>query len=335
MHRVFFISTISFSIFFLINGLITYNIKDHKIEKELLLSSSEVNEIYSEKFIENDFLTISKNNRKNLIGEPNTSNYINEARLDINKDNKIKNKNIKLEIFNKKDLDVSLEFVNKDWKEKFSEKKKSFIETLLPLIAYENQNIILERKRLFNIKNFLESNKTLSDKDIKYLNNISQKYRVVLKNKHKIDILDELLLKVDGIPNSIVLAQAVNESGWGSSRFAREYNALFGQYTYDENDGIIPSKREKGKKHLIKNFSSIDKSIESYFLNINTHYAYDKFRKIRSEIRNEKIKFSLNKLTDTLKSYAADKSYVDTINSIIKSNNFEQFDFKLNTFVDS
>ena len=119
------------------------------------------------------------------------------------------------------------------------------------------------------------------------------------------------------------MAQAANESGWGTSRFAREYNALFGQYTYDERKGVIPSKREEGKKHLIKNFSSIDKSVESYFRNINTHYAYENFRNIRNQMNNN---FNIKMLTKTLDVYAEDKFYVNTINSIIDSNNLIQFD---------
>ena len=110
---------------------------------------------------------------------------------------------------------------------------------------------------------------------------ISKKYVIAIENKHKVDLIDELLRQVNTIPNSIVLAQAVNESGWGSSRFATESNALFGEYTYDTKNGIIPERRDKGKKHLIKNFSSIDKSVESYFKNINTHNAYKNFRLIR------------------------------------------------------
>ena len=77
-----------------------------------------------------------------------------------------------------------------------------------------------------------------------------------MKNKHKVDIIEELLNKIDVIPNSIVLAQAANESGWVMSRFAQEYNALFGEYTYDFSKGGIPLQREQGKTHFVKSFSS-------------------------------------------------------------------------------
>ena len=114
-----------------------------------------------------------------------------------------------------------------------SESKKDFVKTLLPLISYENQNILLERSKLKNIKIFLDNNNTLHKTDLEFLNKISKKYKLKTSDKHKYDVINELLDLVDIIPNSIVLAQAANESGWGTSRFAKEFNALFGEYTYE------------------------------------------------------------------------------------------------------
>ena len=131
------------------------------------------------------------------------------------------------------------------------------------------------------------------------------------------------------------MAQAANESGWGTSRFAREYNALFGQYTYDENKGIVPFEREDGKKHWIKNFTSINKSVESYFQNINSHYAYKNFRKLRSQIRDLNNDFNIKILTNALDVYAEDESYVETINLIIDSNKLNQFDLDFRFFINS
>ena len=172
--------------------------------------------------------------------------------------------------------------------------------------------------------------------DISYLKIISKKYLIDTSNKHKIDLIEELLVSVNIIPNSIVLAQAANESGWGSSRFATEYNALFGEYTYDENQGIIPNEREIGKKHLIRNFSSIDKSVQSYFKNINTHYAYQKFRDLRNQAHINNSNQIIKILTQALDVYAEDKSYVKTINSIIDTNKLTKFDkINMSLFTDS
>ena len=196
----------------------------------------------------------------------------------------------------------------------------------MPLISYQNQKILLEREKIFELRSNLLNNKTLTNDNLAYLNKIAKKYNIKISNKHKIDLVDEILISVDIIPNSIVLAQAANESAWGTSRFAKEYNAFFGEYTYDFSKGVIPLNREEGKKHLVKSFSSFDKSVESYFKNINSHRAYKKFRLIRKLMRDKNNFSNVNLLVETLNSYAEDDNYIGTINSIIESNNLYKFD---------
>ena len=207
-----------------------------------------------------------------------------------------------------------------------NERKKDFINILLPIITDQNRKIIVLRQRLIDSKKYLTQNKTLSQTDLIFINNLAAKYSVAKKNRHKIDIINDLLISIDIIPNSIVLAQAANESGWGSSRFATEYNALFGESTYDVNAGIVPFEREEGKKHLVRYFKTIDKSVESYFININSHFAYDKFRKLRKIFRDKNNSLSVNLLVDKLDAYAEDDDYVDTIISIINDNKLTQYD---------
>tara|TARA_Y100000739_G_scaffold7885_1_gene7062 strand:- start:356 stop:1396 length:1041 start_codon:yes stop_codon:yes gene_type:complete len=284
-------------------------------------NSEEVNMMYSQKFIDNDDIYYN-------------SIHLNKISLPkkIKIDPYLSSENHKI---NLSSLNATLpkNSLPLDWQKSFSLKKVEFIETLLPLIAYQNQQILVERERLFKIQNYLLDNKTLNQNDLEYLSAIADKYLIETNNKHKIDIVDKLLLSVNIIPTSIVLAQAATESGWGTSRFAKEYNALFGQYTYNEKKGVIPYEREIGKKHLIRHFSSLDKSVESYFKNINTHYAYEKFRSIRDSMHEDNLDIKL--LTKALDVYAEDKSYVDTINSIIDSNEFTQFDLRSYIFTSS
>ena len=284
-------------------------------------NSEEVNMMYSQKFIDNDDIYYN-------------SIHLNKISLPkkIKIDPYLSSENHKI---NLSSLNATLpkNSLPLDWQKSFSLKKVEFIETLLPLIAYQNQQILVERERLFKIQNYLLDNKTLNQNDLEYLSAIADKYLIETNNKHKIDIVDKLLLSVNTIPTSIVLAQAATESGWGTSRFAKEYNALFGQYTYNEKKGVIPYEREIGKKHLIKHFSSLDKSVESYFKNINTHYAYEKFRSIRNAMHEDNLDIKL--LTKALDVYAEDKSYVDTINSIIETNKFTQFDLRSYIFTSS
>ena len=284
-------------------------------------NSEEVNMMYSQKFIDNDDIYYNSIHL-NKISLP--------KKIKIDPYLSTENHKINLSSLNATSPKNSLPL---DWQKSFSLKKVEFIETLLPLIAYQNQQILVERERLFKIQNYLLDNKTLNQKDLEYLSAIADKYLIETNNKHKIDIVDKLLLSVNTIPTSIVLAQAATESGWGTSRFAKEYNALFGQYTYNEKKGVIPYEREIGKKHLIRHFSSLDKSVESYFKNINTHYAYEKFRSIRNAMHENN--FDIKLLTNALDVYAEDKSYVDTINSIIDSNEFTQFDLRSYIFTSS
>ena len=291
-------------------------------------NSEEVNMMYSQKFIDNDDIYYNSIhlNKISLPKKIKIDPYLfTEDKLLLEETNKI----------NLSSLNSTLpkNSLPLDWQKGFSLKKVEFIETLLPLIAYQNQQILVERERLFKIQNYLLDNKTLNQNDLEYLSAIADKYLIETNNKHKIDIVDNLLLSVNIIPTSIVLAQAATESGWGTSRFAKEYNALFGQYTYNEKKGVIPYEREIGKKHLIKHFSSLDKSVESYFKNINTHYAYEKFRSIRNAMHEDNLDIKL--LTKALDVYAEDKSYVDTINSIIDSNEFTQFDLRSYIFTSS
>ena len=268
-----------------------------------------VNRLYSQKKILDEKIN-NKSTNKFLVSlkkKPLNPNII-----------KLINKDSGLKIFNKNINDINLDFL--------SQSKKDFVKTLLPLISYQNQNILLERSKLEELSASLTNNNTLSKTNLKFLNKISKKYRIKTDNKHKYDLVNELLNRVDIIPNSIVLAQAANESGWGTSRFAREYNALFGEYTYDYSDGVVPLLREEGEKHLVKTFTSVDKSVQSYFNNLNSHYAYEDFREVR-EIMREKNNFSnIKLLVEELDSYAADINYITTINAIIDANKLDQFD---------
>ncbi len=268
-----------------------------------------VNRLYSQKKILDEKLSTIKLNKflvsfKKKPLNPNAFKNINNE-LEF----KIVNQNIN---------DINLDFL--------SQSKKDFVKTLLPLISYQNQKILLERSKLEELRVSLTDNNTLSKTELKFLNNISKKYRIKSNGKHKYDLVNELLNRVDIIPNSIVLAQAANESGWGTSRFAREYNALFGEYTYDYADGVVPLLREKGEKHLVKTFTSVNKSVQSYFNNLNSHYAYEDFREVREMMRERNNFSNIKLLVEELDSYAADINYITTINAIIDANKLDQFD---------
>ena len=276
------------------------------------IDSFTINKLYSEKnikFVGPDNLNV-KNERiiVNIKTKPINPKLITQGTL--------KNKISLIDLNIDRDFDV----------QHLSQTKIEFIKILLPLISFENQKVVQNREYLINIRRDLLDNKTLTNQELVYLNKLAKKYNVDFYNIHKIDLINQLLVSIDIIPNSIVLAQAANESGWGTSRFAREFNAIFGEYTYDFSKGVIPLKREKGKAHFIKAFSSFDKSVESYFKNINTHYAYEKFRSLRKLMREKNNFENTELLVEALTPYAEDDQYTDIIYSIINSNKLDQFD---------
>ena len=138
--------------------------------------------------------------------------------------------------------------------------------------------------------------------------------------------LTKLKMRMDIIPVSIALAQAANESGWGTSRFALEGNALFGQWTWSKK-GISPKKKDPNKNHKVLQFQILKASVRAYKNNLNTHNAYQEFREARAQLRQENKQITGLDLIKYLKNYAAigDK-YVSIIEGIIEKNSLTDFD---------
>ena len=155
--------------------------------------------------------------------------------------------------------------------------------------------------------------------------------RVWLKRRfkeYKIDDQDlgKLKMRMDIVPVSIALAQAANESGWGTSRFALEANALFGQWTWSKK-GIKPKKQDPDQTHKIMQFQILKASVKAYKNNLNTHNAYKEFREVRAKLRQENKQIIGLDLTKYLKNYAAiGEKYVTIIEGIIEKNSLTDFD---------
>ena len=213
---------------------------------------------------------------------------------------------------------VNLELLPNEMKmiESTKERKNLFIQIILPLILEENNQIKFDRKKLFAILN--RSNNSNSEK--KWLNMKFKQYGV--KNK---DLLT-LKVRMDEIPVSLAIAQGAKETGWGTSRFALEGNALFGQWTYS-GEGIKPASIDKDKTHKIMKFQILQASIRAYHRNLNTHSSYRKFRKLRAEARDNDEKLNSLILADSLDQYAATGiEYTKILKQIIKQNSLKDFD---------
>ena len=195
-------------------------------------------------------------------------------------------------------------------------KKETFIKIVLPLIVAENERILADRQKLLTLSN----KKFTTDLEKQWLRQKLLEYKV------KKGDLNVLKVRMDIIPTSIALAQAAKESGWGTSRFALEGNAIFGQWTWS-GQGIAPLDRESNKNHKILKFPILRASVKAYQNNLNTHKSYSKFRQKRLSMRGKNKKIKGLELTETLNNYAQTGSeYTKILNQIIKQNRLMDFE---------
>ncbi len=198
-------------------------------------------------------------------------------------------------------------------------RKAVFLQAVLPLILQVNEDILAERRRLDGVRTRLRSGRSLGQVDQYWLTVMAERYG---ENR-----IDELLRRVDIIPPSLALAQAAEETGWGTSRFARQGNAVFGQRTYTKEGDMVPRRRDEGKKHRVKAFNSLLDSVRSYALTLNSHWAYVGFRRARAALRNEGAPLGGSVLAGHLISYSErGQAYVKTIRNIISVNKLGRFD---------
>ena len=201
--------------------------------------------------------------------------------------------------------------------ENTKKKKNLFIKIVLPLILEENNRIKVDRKKLFKILN----KNMNSDSEKKWLNSKFKQYGVLSKD------LSTLKVRMDIIPVSLAIAQAAKETGWGTSRFAIEGNALFGQWTWS-GEGIKPAGIDsENAKHKVMKFKVLKASVRAYQRNLNTHGSYKKFRSERASMRDNEEELDSLLLADYLDKYAATgKEYTKILKQIIKQNNLKDFD---------
>ncbi len=200
--------------------------------------------------------------------------------------------------------------------ENIKKRKEFFIQIVLPLIIQENNNIRLDRKTLFTVIN--KSNNSDAEKD--WLQKKFKQYGVRSRD------LSTLKIRMDVIPVSLAIAQAAKETGWGTSRFAQEGNALFGQWTWS-GEGLKPKDAQDGEGHKVMKFNVLQASVRAYQRNLNTHSSYKDFRKARAELRDLNKPLDSILLSKFLNKYAeTGDQYVQVLQKIIEQNNLKDFD---------
>ena len=200
--------------------------------------------------------------------------------------------------------------------ENAKKRKDLFIQIILPLVIAENNNIKSDRNKLFSILNKSKNTKA----EQVWLNSKFKQYGVVNKD------LSTLKIRMDEVPVSMAIAQAAKETGWGTSRFAQEGNALFGQWTWS-GEGIKPSEADDNSTHTVMKFNILQASVKAYQRNLNTHSTYKGFRSARAELRDNGQKLDSMILSEYLDEYAeTGKEYVKILQQIIRQNNLIDFD---------
>jgi len=197
-----------------------------------------------------------------------------------------------------------------------ADQKQSFINLVLPLIVASNDELVQRRnavKAAFDAKNraMLEKWAVL--------------YRVDPEKLDDAELAKQLLRRVDTIPVALALAQAAIESGWGTSRFALQGNALFGQWAWTESAGIRPL-AASNERAVVRSFGSLLESVRAYMHNLNTHPNYQRFRLARQRLSPQNKTIKAGTLATYLDSYAEiGTAYVDKLRAVMSSNNFDQY----------
>lgn len=202
-----------------------------------------------------------------------------------------------------------------------SERKEAFIDYLTPIVNDENSAILIERE----VANELAA----TAPDLGFFNQMKlehllKKYNLEDFSTEKPEDWVELLKRIDEVPTSLALAQAASESGWGTSRFAREGNNYFGQWCFTAGCGLVPKNRGAEKTHEVASFASPAESVRAYLLNLNQHTAYKALRDLRANNRKESSSVTGMQLANGLIKYSErGEEYVLEIRNLIQHNNLE------------
>ncbi len=201
-------------------------------------------------------------------------------------------------------------------------KKQAFFDFLQPFIDAKNAEVRKQRLRLQLIVARIKVGVALGHDDNVFLWDLARKYEMKTDDLHEPGFLDRMTHRVDVLPPSLVLAQAANESGWGTSRFAQEGYNFFGQWCYTEGCGLVPGSRRSDASHEVKSFNSVADAVNAYFRNLNTFPSYQDLRLIRQELRQDSKPIDGISLTEGLVKYSErGEKYIQDLQAVIYKNN--------------
>ncbi|QOL25633.1 glucosaminidase domain-containing protein [Thalassotalea sp. LPB0316] len=200
-------------------------------------------------------------------------------------------------------------------------KKQQFFETLYPIIAEENAHIMMLRETVIGLR----SKPELSKSEKQWVSELASSYKVKLTVEQK-GFYQALLKKLDYVPASLALTQAAIESGWGSSRFSKQGNNLFGHWCFRKGCGMVPSSRDEGKGHEVAKFKTVNASVRAYIKNLNTNHAYASLRETRASLRKAEKPVTGVVLAKSLNRYSEEGDhYVAKVTKFIRQNKLNRY----------
>ena len=211
-------------------------------------------------------------------------------------------------------------------------KKATFFDYLMPFVLDANAAIQAERADVLQIEAINAAGQALTSTQQADLLRLAKRYRVpAAHHKAPTDkLIAQVLQRVDVLPASLVLAQAANESGWGTSRFARQANNYFGMWCYQAGCGLKPRQRDPGRSHEVKRFQHTRDSVVAYLHNLNTNRAYQSLRDLRQTTRELGAPLRGVLLAEGLLSYSSrGADYIKDIQAMIITNDLEQLSFEV------
>ena len=210
---------------------------------------------------------------------------------------------------------------------KLNPEREQFINRLVLQVKKENQLVYNQRAYLLTLRKKVQQNQPIDTKQQAWLRAVAKLYRVKSFQIHSSRSWQELLNRANIIPTSMVIAQAINESSWGQSRFAKQGNTLFGMWCFKPGCGIVPLHRQPGQRFEVKAYRSTQLSIQDYFLTLNRTRAYRVFRQERAKLVQKKQGVTGLKLIQHLRHYSEKgMTYTQMISRIIRHYRLNRFD---------
>jgi Bax protein len=208
--------------------------------------------------------------------------------------------------------------------EDVDERKETFFGYFLPLVELRNEEILQLRSELLRLHNEMDS---LSGRQQRRVERVAEEYGLDAFDAGAPEDWNVLLRRIDVVPPSLALAQAANESAWGTSRFAREGNNYYGHWCFVTGCGLIPNSRPEGARHEVAAFDTPQHSVQRYIHNLNSHEAYTQLRLRREQLRDNGQPITGLELAGGLDRYSErGEEYIEELRSMIRFNNLDQLD---------